>query len=72
MDTTTDPYYRGTFEFGQRKPHCWAGSFDPAVGVQQDYLPEMVRHIEQTAATGADLTNKLEVLVAAIPARSRQ
>lgn len=57
METTTDPYYRGTFEFGQRKPHCYAGSFDPAVGLNQHYLPEMVKHMEQTAPKGADLTS---------------
>jgi len=57
MDNTTDPYYRGTFEFGERKPHCWAGSFDPAVGLQQHYLPEMVKHMEQTAPMDADLSS---------------
>ena len=57
METTTDPYYRGTFEFGQRKPHCYAGSFDPAVGLNQHFLPEMVKHMEQTAPKGADLTS---------------
>jgi len=57
LETTTDPYYRGTFEFGQRKPHCYAGNFDPAVGLNQHYLPEMVKHMEQTAPKGADLTS---------------
>jgi len=57
METTTDPYYHGSFDFGQRKPHCYAGSFDPAVGLQQHYLPEMVKHMEETAPKGADLTS---------------
>ncbi len=55
MDTTTDPYYRGTFEFGMRKPHCYAGEIDPAAGINQHYWPEMVKHMEQTAPAGADL-----------------
>ena len=55
MDTTTDPYYRGTFEFGVRKPHCYAGDIDPAAGINQHYWPEMVKHMEQTAPEGADL-----------------
>ncbi len=55
MDTTTDPYYRGSFEFGVRKPHCYAGDFDPAVGLNQHYWPEMVKHMEETAPPGADL-----------------
>ena len=55
LDTTTDPYYRGSFEFGMRKPHCYAGDLDPAVGINQHYWPEMVKHMEQTAPPGADL-----------------
>ena len=55
METTTEPYYRGTFDFGQRKPHCYAGSFDPKVGLNQHYLPEMVKHMAETAPKGADL-----------------
>ena len=55
LDTTTDPYYHGTFEFGMRKPHCYPGEFDPAVGVNQHYWPEMVKHMEETAPPGADL-----------------
>ncbi|HUE22164.1 MAG TPA: alpha/beta hydrolase-fold protein [Bryobacteraceae bacterium] len=54
METTTDPYYRGTFDFGQRKPHCYAGNFDPQVGLNQHYVPEMVKHMEETAPKGAD------------------
>jgi hypothetical protein len=57
METTTDPYYRGSFEYGARKPHCYTGSYDPAVGLNQHYIPEMVKHMEQTAPKGADLTS---------------
>lgn len=55
MDTTTDPYYRGSFDFGVRKPHCYAGDIDPSTGINQHYFPEMVKHMEQTAPEGADL-----------------
>jgi hypothetical protein len=55
METTTDPYYRGTFDFGQRKPHCYAGNFDPKVGLTQHYVPDMVKHMEETAPKGADV-----------------
>lgn len=55
MDTTTDPYYRGSFDFGIRKPHCYAGDIDPAAGISQHYFPEMVKHMEETAPAGADL-----------------
>lgn len=55
MDTTTDPYYRGSFDFGMRKPHCYAGDIDPAAGLNQHYWPEMVKHMEETAPAGADV-----------------
>jgi Putative esterase len=55
LDTTTEPYYRGTFDFGVRKPHCYAGDIDPASGINQHYWPEMVKHMEETAPAGADL-----------------
>jgi len=55
LESTTDPYYHGTFEFGMRKPHCYAGDIDPGVGLNQHYWPEMVKHMEETAPPGADL-----------------
>jgi hypothetical protein len=55
LDMTTDPYYHGSFEFGMRKPHCYPGEYDPAVGLNQHYWPEMVKHMEETAPAGADL-----------------
>jgi hypothetical protein len=55
LESTTDPYYHGTFDFGVRKPHCYPGDYDPAVGLNQHYWPEMVKHMEQTAPAGADL-----------------
>jgi hypothetical protein len=55
LESTTDPYYHGTFEFGVRKPHCFAGDFDSSVGLNQHYWPEMVKHMEETAPPGADL-----------------
>ena len=57
METTTAPYYHGTFDFGQRKPHCYAGNFDPKVGLNQHYIPEMVKHMEETAPKGADVSS---------------
>jgi len=55
MDTTTDPYYRGSFDFGVRKPHCYAGDIDPAAGINKHYWPDMIKHMEQTAPEGADV-----------------
>jgi hypothetical protein len=55
MENTTDPYYRGSFEFGVRKPHCFTGEFDRSVGMVQHYLPQMIEHMEATAPPGADV-----------------
>jgi hypothetical protein len=55
MEKTTDPYYRGSFEFGMRKPHCYSGEFEPGVGLLQHYLPQMIQHLEETAPKGADV-----------------
>ena len=54
MESTTAPYYHGSFDFGQRKPHCYAGNIDPQVGLHQHYIREMVKHMEATAPPGAD------------------
>ena len=61
LETTRDPYYRGTFDFGVRQPHCYTGPSDssgPAIfTAPQRFLPEMVKHMEETAPAGADLTS---------------
>jgi hypothetical protein len=57
LESSTQPYYHGSFEYGEGKPHCYTGSFDQAVGLNQHYFPEMVKHMEQTAPKGADLTS---------------
>ena len=60
LDGTQDPYYHGTFDFGMRKPHCYSGAGDsngPAgYTIPQRFLPEMVKHMEDTAPEGADLS----------------
>jgi hypothetical protein len=61
LETTTDPYYHGTFDFGVRQPHCYSGASDssgPAGATEpQRILPAMVEHMERTAPKGSDLTS---------------
>ena len=61
LETTSDPYYRGSFEFGVRQPHCYSGPGDssgpPTLTIPQRFLPAMVKHMEETAPNGADLTS---------------
>jgi hypothetical protein len=55
MENTTDPYYRGSFDFGMRKPHCYTGDYDRDIGMVEHYLPQMIQHMEATAPPGADV-----------------
>jgi len=61
LETTQDPYYHGTFDFGVREPHCYSGAGDssgpPTYTIPQRFLPAMVKHIEETAPKGADLSS---------------
>jgi Putative esterase len=61
LETTKDPYYHGTFDFGVREPHCYAGAGDssgpPTFTIPQRFLPAMVKHMEETAPKGADLNS---------------
>ena len=61
LETTKDPNYHGTFDFGVRQPHCYSGAGDssgpPTFTIPQRFLPEMVKHIEETAPKGADLNS---------------
>ena len=61
LETTTDPYYHGTFDFGVREPHCYSGAGDssgPAgFTIPQRFLPAMVQHMEKTAPKGADVSS---------------
>jgi hypothetical protein len=61
LESTQDPYYHGTFDFGVREPHCYSGASDsngPArQTIPQRFLPEMVKHMEDTTPKGADLSS---------------
>jgi hypothetical protein len=61
LETTHDPYYHGSFDFGVREPHCYSGARDssgpPGYTIPQRFLPDMVRRMEQTAPKGADLSS---------------
>jgi hypothetical protein len=62
LEGTTDPYWRGTVEYGHDHPHCYTG--DPSVPVSvsrftinQRLLPEMAGHMVRHAPAGADVTS---------------
>jgi hypothetical protein len=61
LETTKDPYYHGSFDFGVRQPHCYSGAADSSgiatYTIPQRFLPAMVQHIQETAPKGADLSS---------------
>ena len=62
LEGTTEPYYGGEVDYGDRAAHCWNG--DQAHGnylsrlrYNSLYLPKILERIEKTAPPGADLTS---------------
>ena len=55
LESTTDPYYAGSFEWGERQPHCFSGTPEyPGQTSYQRVLPQMLEWILSTAPAGAD------------------
>ncbi len=55
LEGTTDPYYGGSFEWGERRPHCFTGHAEfPGQTAYQRILPKMMDRILATAPPGAD------------------
>jgi hypothetical protein len=55
LESTTEPYYDGWFEWGERRPHCYSGApAFPGQNSHQRVLPLMLEHILETAPPGAD------------------
>jgi hypothetical protein len=58
LEGTTDPYYDGWFEWGERAPHCYSGEAEfPGQTSYQRVLPMMLERILSTAPPGADVTS---------------
>ena len=62
LERTTEPYWRGSVEYGHDLPHCYTG--DPSVPVEvssrtvnQRLLPEMAEHMLRVAPPGADVSS---------------
>lgn len=55
LENTTDPYYAGSFDWGEGEPHCYTGTPDaPDQSVYHRVLPEMESRLLSTAPAGAD------------------
>ena len=60
LESTTEPYYAGEVDYGDRAEHCWNGDHENGNHVSRlryntMYLPKILRRIEETAPEGADL-----------------
>lgn len=62
LESTSDPYYGGEVDYGDRAEHCWSGDHENPIWLSRlrynlFYLDKIVQRIEQTAPDGADLTS---------------
>ncbi len=60
LESTTDPYYGGEVDYGDRAEHCWNGDHENGNHISRlryntFYLPKILKRIEDTAPEGADL-----------------
>jgi hypothetical protein len=62
LEATTDPYYAGVVDYGDRAEHCWNGDHENGnylsrLRYNTMYLPRILERIEAAAPEGADLTS---------------
>ncbi len=62
LESTTNPYYDGVVDYGDRAEHCWNGDHDNGNGISRlryntMYLPRILERITETAPEGADLSS---------------
>ncbi len=62
LESTTDPYYEGEVDYGDRAEHCWNGDQTrpnhlSRLRYHQMFIPRSVERMWKTAPRGADLTS---------------
>ncbi|TVZ57590.1 putative esterase [Flavobacteriaceae bacterium MAR_2010_105] len=62
LENTTDPYYDGEVDYGDRAEHCWNGDQDNPNHISRlrynsMYVPKIMKRILESAPEGADLTS---------------
>jgi hypothetical protein len=60
LEKTTNPYYEGEVDYGDRAEHCWNGDHENSNAISRlryntFYLPKILKRIEESAPKGADL-----------------
>jgi len=62
LESTTNPYYGGEIDYGDRAEHCWNGDQQNGNHISRlryntMYVPRILERIEVSAPDGADLTS---------------
>ena len=62
LENTTDPYYDGEVDYGDRAEHCWNGDQENPNHISRlrynsMYVPKIMNRILESAPAGADLTS---------------
>jgi len=62
LESTTDPYYDGDVDYGDRAEHCWNGDHErpnylSRLRYNEMYVPIILQRINETAPPGADITS---------------
>lgn len=62
LENTSDPYYEGEVDYGDRAEHCWNGDQENPNHVSRlrynsMYVSKIMKRIEKSAPVGADLTS---------------
>jgi len=62
LESTTDPYYGGEVDYGDRAEHCWNGVHDLPNAISRlryhrIHIPKIMRRIRDSAPRGADLSS---------------
>lgn len=65
LESTTDPYYGGEIDYGDRAEHCWNGDQENGNHISRlryntMYLPKIRKRLRATAPEEANLTNWFE------------
>ena len=62
LENTSDPYYDGEVDYGDRAEHCWNGDQENPNHISRlrynsMYVPKIMKRIEESAPKNADLTS---------------
>jgi len=62
LESTTDPYYNGEVDYGDRAEHCWNGDQQNPNHISRlryntMYVPKIMKRIAESAPKGSDLTS---------------